>query len=39
MEIIGIIGMSFGILGFVFGLAALSKLTKLEQRLKDAGIH
>ena len=28
----------FGILGFIFGLAALAKVKKLEKTLKDSGV-
>jgi hypothetical protein len=29
---------TFGIMGFVFGLAALSKIIMLEQQLKEDGV-
>ena len=28
----------FGILGFIFGLSALSKIIMLEERLKESGV-
>ncbi|MBC8196444.1 MAG: hypothetical protein H8E60_01015 [Candidatus Marinimicrobia bacterium] len=28
----------FGIIGFIFGLSAFSKIIKLEKKLKDSGI-
>ena len=28
----------FGILGFIFGLSALSKIIMLEKRLKESGV-
>ena len=43
--IFGMTGLSFGLLGFIFGIsasnsatAAASKIDKLEQRLTDVGI-
>ena len=38
MEAFGIIGMSLGSMGFIFGMAALTKLSKLEKQLKDTGV-
>ena len=38
MEVFGIIGMSFGTVGFVFSLSALAQIAKLEKRLKEAGV-
>ena len=30
--------MAIGLLGFIFAMAALAKVRRLEQRLKDAGV-
>ena len=38
MEVFGIIGMSFGTMGFIFAMNALSKIAKLEKQLKEAGV-
>ena len=38
MEVFGIIGMSFGTMGFIFALNALDSISKLEKRLKEAGV-
>ena len=38
METFGIIGMSLGTMGFILGLTALAKISKLENQLKDAGV-
>ena len=38
MEVFGIIGMSFGTMGFIFGMSALAKIAKLEKQLKETGI-
>ena len=41
MEVFGIIGMSLGTMGFIFGIlgmSALAKISKLEKQLKDSGI-
>ena len=38
MEAFGIIGMSFGLIAFVFSLSALAKIVKLEKQLKETGI-
>lgn len=35
MEIFGIIGMSLGLMGFVFGLIAVGKVDKIEKKLKE----
>lgn len=37
MEIFGIVGMVFGILGFTFALSATDKVKKLEDKLRAAG--
>ena len=37
MEAFGIIGMSFGIVGFIFAMSALAKISKLEKHLKEIG--
>jgi hypothetical protein len=36
--IFGIIGMSMGITGFIFGINSLSKIDKLEKRLKELDV-
>jgi hypothetical protein len=38
MEAFGIIGMSLGTMGFIFGMAALAKVSKLENQLKETGV-
>lgn len=38
METFGIMGMSFGTIGFIFGISALSKIAKLEKQLKEQGV-
>jgi GNAT superfamily N-acetyltransferase len=38
MEAFGIIGMTFGMTGFVFALSAMAKITKLEKQLKETGV-
>jgi hypothetical protein len=38
METFGTIGMSFGIIGLVFAMSALVKITKLEKKLKEIGV-
>ena len=38
MEVFGIIGMSFGIMGFIFSMSALAKIAKLEKQLKESGV-
>jgi len=38
MESLGTIGMSFGIIGFIFAMSALVKITKLQKRLKEIGV-
>ncbi len=42
METIGFIfgmsGMSFGIMGFIFALSALAKISKLEKQLTETGV-
>lgn len=38
METFGTIGMTLGLVGFIFGIAALAKITKLVKELKDKGI-
>jgi hypothetical protein len=36
--IFGIIGMSMGVTGFVFGVISMSKIDKLEKRLKELDV-
>ena len=38
MEAFGIIGMSLGSMGFIFGAGALAKLARLEEQLKESGV-
>ena len=38
METFGIIGMSFGTMGFIFALNAMSRIDKLEKKLKELGV-
>jgi len=38
METFGTIGMPFGVIGFIFAMSALVKITKLEKRLKETGV-
>ena len=38
MEAFGIIGMSFGSMGFIFALNAMNSIAALEKRLKEAGV-
>ena len=38
MEAFGIIGMSMGVLGFIFGMNAMNKVSALEKRLEEAGV-
>lgn len=36
--IFGIMGMSMGVTGFIFGIVSLSKIDKLEKRLKELNV-
>ena len=36
--IFGITGMSMGVIGFVFGVISMSKIDKLEKKLKELNI-
>ena len=38
MEAFGIIGMSLGTMGFIFSMSALTKIDKLEKKLKELGV-
>lgn len=38
MEGFGIVSACFGMMGFIFSLAALAKAAKLEGQLRDAGL-
>ena len=38
MEAFGIIGMSMGTMGFIFGMNAMNQVSKLEKQLKEAGL-
>jgi len=35
MEVLGLIGMSIGTMGFIFSMAALVRISALEKRLKE----
>ena len=36
--IFGIVGMSFGVSGFVFALVSMQKIDTLEKKLKEMGV-
>jgi len=38
MEAFGIIGMSLGTMGFIFGIMCMGKLEKLIKTLKEKGV-
>jgi hypothetical protein len=38
MEVFGMLGMSLGTMGFIFGIICLSKLQKLIKDLKEKGV-
>ena len=38
MEYFGMIGMSLGTLGFIYGLNAMNSVASLAKRLKEAGV-
>ena len=38
MEVFGMVGMSFGTMGFIFALNALAKISKLEKQLTETGV-
>jgi len=38
MEAFGIVGLSFGLMGFVFALNALQQVSSLEKRLVQSGV-
>ena len=38
MEAYGIVGLTFGIIGFIFAMGALDKISKLEKQLKETGV-
>ena len=38
METFGLIGLPFGLIGFVFALNALNQVSELERKLKEAGV-
>ena len=38
MEAFGIVGLTFGIVGFIFAMGALDKISKLEKQLKETGV-
>lgn len=38
MEVFGIIGMSLGTMGFIFGIIAVGRIDKLEKKLKELNV-
>jgi hypothetical protein len=38
METFGIIGMSLGAMGFIFGVIAVGRIDKLEKKLKELNV-
>jgi hypothetical protein len=36
--VFGVIGMSMGVIGFAFGIISMSKIDKLEKRLKELDV-
>ncbi len=38
MEVLGLIGMSIGTIGFIFSVAALMKISALEHKLKEISV-
>ena len=38
MEALGSIGMSFGLMGFVFSIIVMNRISSLEKQLKEAGV-
>ena len=38
MEVFGLMGMSIGSMGFIFGIMCLKKIEKLTKTLKEKGI-
>jgi hypothetical protein len=38
METFGIIGMSLGTMGFIFGVIAVGRIDKLEKKLKELNV-
>lgn len=38
MEAFGVIGMSFGMMGFIFSMSAMSQIASLRKELEDAGV-
>ncbi len=38
MEALGVVGFTFGLIGFIFAMSALSKISKLEKQLKETGV-
>ncbi|MGS2720253.1 hypothetical protein [Paraglaciecola aestuariivivens] len=36
--VFGVTGMSMGIIGFIFGIISISKIDKLEKRLKELDV-
>ena len=38
MEAFGIVGISLGAMGFIFGISAFTRLSKLEKQLKANGV-
>jgi hypothetical protein len=38
MEVFGIIGMSLGVIGFIFGLVSFAKIQKLTKIIQNSGL-
>ncbi len=38
VEVFGIIGMSMGTMGFIFGINAMNSVAALKKQLKEAGV-
>ena len=38
MEVFGLIGMSMGTMGFVFGVISMNRINKLELKLKELNV-
>ena len=38
MEVFGIIGMSMGTMGFIFGINAMKSVAALKKQLKESGV-
>jgi hypothetical protein len=38
MDIFGSMGFTFALIGFIFSMSALSRISKLEKKLKETGL-